>query len=321
MLELLAGPFDILDLDGDPQAVVNPLQTDCFQWDDDLGLMYSEGWFTEKIWIIQLDGTATERGYWFARYILDIQDQKLNTYLATNPPYESKLYDYQKRSGTYSEQLLSVSGATPLKDIQVRCDDRFLGVSGAGSQVRAYPLDIDGYDDYTTEANLTGTSSAVIRKPTWSRTRNLDVLALAYAGGNIIYYDHVLMQQVSGAADYIGENLGAWYSVRHNIWIKLTADRQIEVYAASVRPYAISDPIAASEPLSGRMTNFTVRVTGDMSEPCPDETIDWSLEEGSVGHLSVAQSKTDADGYASVGYVAPVDSASSEVTIIAELKY
>lgn len=320
MLELLAGPFDILDLNGDPQAVANPSQVDCFQWDDDLGVMYSEGWLTERLWIIQLDGTATERGYWFARFILDIQDQKLNAYLATNPPFESALYDYQKRSGTYSEQLLSVSGTTPLKDIQVRCDDRFLGVSAAGSQIRAFPLDIDGMSDYITEANLTGTSSAVVRKPAWSRTRNLDVLALAYAGGNIIYYDHVLMQQVAGAA-YIGENLGAWYSARLDIWIKLTTARQVEVYAASPRPYAMSNPTAESAPLLGRLTNFTVAVTGDMDEPCPGEVVDWSLHAESVGHLSVSQSKTDADGYALVGYIAPVDSASSEVTIIAEMKY
>lgn len=320
MLELLAGPFDILDLDGSAQALVNPLQTDHFQWDDDVGLIYSEGWLTEKIWLIQLDGTATERGYWFARYLLDIQNEKLNTYLATNPPYEGKLYDYDKRSGTYRNQILSVSGATPLKDIQVRCDDRFLGISGTGSQVRAYPLDLDGYNDYVVEANLTGTSSAALRKPTWSKTRNMDLLALAYADGNIIYYDHVAKQQIAGAA-YIGENLGAWYSARHNIWVKLTSARQVEVYAATPRPHTISSPTPADEPLLGRMTMFTARVVGDMSEPCPNETVDWSLAEGSVGHLSASQSRTDAYGYASIGYVAPVDSEDSEVTIFAEVKY
>lgn len=315
MLELLAGPFDIIDLDGNPVGADDPLQVEDFYYDDDLGLMFSEGQLTETIWIIQLDGTAACRSMWFARFIPDIQNESIGRYLATDPPYENHLYTYSKKNGVYTETLLTIAGVTPLKDIQVRADERYLGIkSSSPDKVRWSALDMSTQD--TEEATLTGNGTG---RPVWSRTRDLDIMALAYANGNIIFYDHIQKQQAAGAS-FIGDNLGAWYSARHNIWVKLTTSYQLEVYANAPRPSSLSNP-AGDQPLRGRMTTYTVQLLGAQSEPCVGELINWSLGGGDAGELKHTQSTTDANGNASIDYFAPVVGALGSVTIKAEFKF
>lgn len=315
MLELLAGPFDVKDLDGNILDMDSPSQVEDFYYDDDLGLMFSEGWQTETIWIIQLDGTATYRSMWFARFIPDIQNESIGRYLATDPPYENHLYTYSKKNGVYTETLLTIAGVTPLKDIQVRADGRYLGIkSSSPNKVRWSALDMSTQD--TEEATLTGNGTG---RPAWSRTRELDIMALAYQNGNIIYYDHVQKQQASGAS-FIGDNLGAWYSSRHNIWVKLTTSYQLEVYANTPRPHSLSNP-TGDQPLRGRMTTYSVQLLGDLGEPCAGELINWSLGAGSPGELKHTQSTTDANGNASIDYFAPVVDPLGDVTIKAEFKY
>lgn len=316
MLELLAGPFDILDLDGN--SVVDPAgyPIQGFYYDDDLGLMFSEGWLNEVIWLIQMDGTAAVRSQFFGRFIVDLQPGRLGEYLVTNPPYESKLHLYEKRSGTYSETLLSLAGLTPLLNVQVRCEDRFIGIGTPLSTIKTWPLDMS--QAAVTEATLTGAGSGIYR-PQWSRTRDANILAIAFQNGNVLYYDHVQKQQADGFA-YIGANLGAWYSPRHNVFLKLTTDRQLEIYANAPRPYSLSNP-SGDAPARGRMTTYTVRVLGAQNEPCPNEIIDWSLDPGDPGQLRGAQSSTDSDGYASIDYFAPVIGSLGSITVNAEIKF
>lgn len=292
MLEILSGPHNLLDLEG------NPVADDSLQraryYDDDVGLILSGGATLRKSWVIQLDGTACLRGESYGLMVVDLQ--RPGEYLLIDASFNDKLHLYDKRSATRISLLLSGS-LNAMADIQVRASDRFL--SALGTSVKWRPLDISAAA--VTEATLAGAGSGA---PVWSRTRHPDILALAYEDGKIVYYNHRTKAQAPGAA-FIGPNKDAWYSPRHNIWVRLTDTRQIYIHAATPRPAALSAPAGAA-PVRGNVTTFTSRVTGDAGEPVPGELVEWSLQAGSVGQLSAPQSRTDDDGYASIDYVAPL---------------
>ncbi len=316
MLEILAGPFDLLDLDGNPVAS-NLLFEKTRYYDDDVGLMFSEGNSFRESWVIQLDGTACIRGDSYGIFVLDLQRDTEKGYLLIDAQLRDKLHLYNKRTATRISLLLS-GGINAMANIQVRARDRFL--SAINNLVKIQPLDISAAP--VTEATLTGVGSLAgvsSPYPVWSRTRNPDTLALAYQNGNIVYYNHVTKAQVPGSA-FIGANIDAWYSPKHDIWIRLMSDQKLYIHASKPCPFAISTPFGTAS-MRGRVTTFSVQVTGDAGEPCQDELIDWSLQAGSVGHLKGTQSRTDANGQASIDYLAPVVGSLGDATIQAELKF
>ena len=316
MLEILSGPHSLLDLNA--VAVTDDSLQQCRYWDDDVGLIFSEGRTLKKSWLIQLDGTACLRGEDYGVLVPDLQRERPGEYLLIDTLLFDAIYLYDKRAATRTSLLLA--GATnAMLDIQARLQDRFLSASGAAVKWR--PLDLSAAA--VTEATLTGAGTGV---PVWSRTRDPAVLALAYENGNIIFYNHLTKLQAASTgsggppgAAFIGANKDAWYSPRHNIWIKLDASRQLTIHAATPRPAALSAPSGAAA-LRGRVTTFTTRATGDAGEPVPDELVDWSLLAGSIGSLASTQSRTDAAGYAAVDYIAPVTGALGDATLKAELR-
>ena len=316
MLEILSGPHSLLDLNA--VAVTDDSLQQCRYWDDDVGLIFSEGRTLKKSWLIQLDGTACLRGEDYGVLVPDLQRERPGEYLLIDTLFFDAIYLYDKRAATRTALLLS--GATnSMLDIQARLQDRFLSASGAAVKWR--PLDLSAAA--VTEATLTGAGTGV---PVWSRTRDPAVLALAYENGNIIFYNHITKLQSASTgsggppgAAYLGANKDAWYSPRHNIWIKMDASRQLTIHAATPGPAALSAP-SGSAALRGCVTTFTTRATGADGEPVADELIDWSLLAGSIGALAAAQSRTDAAGYATVDYVAPVTGALGDATLKAELR-
>ena len=115
---------------------------------------------------------------------------------------------------------------------------------------------------------------------------------------------------------------GIWYSEKHDIFISLhgaysaTVPMTTRIWANSPRPTALSNPTGA--PFKGRSSLVTVQLTGADGEACPGERIDWTLT-GS-GALSVAQSTTDASGYATTRYIALLTGLPT-VTIGASLRF
>lgn len=308
MLEILSGPHSLLDLNA--VAVTDDSLQQCRYWDDDIGLIFSESRTGKKSWLIQLDGTACSRGEDYGVLVLDLQRERPGEYLLIDTLLFNAIYLYDKRAATRTALLLAGTTNSML-DIQVRLQDRLLSAFGAAVKWR--PLDLSAAA--VTEATLTGAGTGA---PVWSRTRDPAVLALAYENGNILYYNHLTKLQAQGAA-FIGTNKDAWHSPRHNIWIKLDASRQLTIHAATPRPATLSVP-AGSTPLRGRVTTFTTRITGDAGEPVADELVDWSLLAGSIGQLAEAQSRTDAAGYATVDYIAPVTGALGDATLKVELR-
>lgn len=260
--------------------------------------------------IVQLDGGAYLRAYQprANKFALDLQ--RGNEYIIHDSLFSNALYLFDKRAGARLDLLLSGPDGT-YGGAQVRAQDRWLSVSASSVQWR--PLDFSG--SWTTETTLTGTSGA---NATWSRTASPDVLAIAHENGTIVYYDVAQRLQVRGVS-YIESNQGAWYSRKHDVFIARTSAHQIKVYASAVRPDALSNPAALSTITQGQVSQVRVRLLGANSDPCAGELIDWAIASGG-GSMALAQSTTDADGYAYNDYVAPVASAGS-VTIRATVLY
>lgn len=302
-LELLAGPFAIVDADAN---VLTPSNGQFAFYDDSLGLCSYDSSLGGYV-VLQLDGRAylrsdTDRAN---RYAIDLQ--RPNEYLAHDSFVEGKLYVFDKRAGVFGDLLLS-GGTNSVFDIQVRAADRYLSVSA--SAVRFKPLDNSG--SWTTETTLVGAGSGA---PTISLTRVHGVLCLAYAAGQIVYYDVIAQEQAAGSA-FIGANSGAWYGPKHNIFIALVSN-QMKVFANVVKPTTLSNPSAVTALTRGQVSRVKVRLTGADGEACNDELIGWSMTGD--GSLKLTQSTTDADGWAYNDYRAPVTSTGS-ATIDAEAR-
>jgi len=245
--------------------------------------------------VVQLDGAVYLRSSQARanRFTLDLQ--RLSEYLIHESLGEAVMYLFNKRAGTAGDAVITGS-IGDMADIQVRAADRYLSATAGIVQFR--PLDLSAA--WVTESVLTGAGTGT---PTWSRTRNANVLALAWSAGQVAYYDVSAQAQADGSAN-IGSNVGAWYSPKHDVFVAL-AFNTIKVFANAVRPSALSNPVAVTPLTQGRVSQVKVRLLGSNSDPCVDELVDWSITAGS-GTLAEAQSATDADGYAYNDYIAPV---------------
>lgn len=305
-LEILAGAFDIVAPDA---TVLTPSNGAYAFYDDSLGLCtYSSvlGGYS----IVQLDGTAhlrsdTDRQN---KYVVDLQ--RPGDYCVHQSGDESDLYEFDKSAGVFGEAVLSSSTTNWVVDIQVRCADRYLSVSG--SAVRFKPLDNSG--SWTTEATLTSAGSGA---PSISLSRATGVLCLVYLDGKVLYYDAINKVQVGGTAN-IGANNGAWYSPKFNVLVALVSNK-VKIFATVPRPATLSNPVEVTSIVQGRVSQVRVQLLGSNSEACPDEIIEWSITAG-LGTLANAQSTTDESGFAYMNYRAPVDSTGT-ATVQAEVVF
>jgi hypothetical protein len=264
--------------------------------------------------VIQFDGAAYLRSYQPRANDFTLDLQRPGEYLLRDSLASTAIYLFDKATGI-AGALVSSGASGHVSDALVRASDRFITVSGGTVQYKALTLG----GSWTTEATLTGAGTLA---PTVSRTRDANVIALAYANGTVLYYDVEARAQVAGSA-YIGTNNGAWYSPKHDIFVAL-ASAMVKVFANAVRPSSLSNPAAVSPITQGRVSEVQVRLLGANSDPCADELVDWSITAGD-GALKYAQTTTDADGYATNEYVAPVTGGAGSpfgnVTIQAQVNF
>ncbi|WP_454752153.1 hypothetical protein [Cupriavidus necator] len=304
-LELLAGAFDIV---AGGAVITDPSTGNTTLYDDDIGL-YTFSVTMGGLLVAQLDGRAHLRASQARANAFTLDLQNPGEYLIHESLNEGRLYKFNKRSGTVGDIVVDSEVTNYVADTHVRTPDRYLRV--AGTNVQYKPLTLVG--GWTYEASLTG---GVTGPVTVSRTRDANVLAVAFSNGIILFYDWVNKRQVEGVA-YVGANAGAWYSPRHDIFVVLVS-HQLKIFASTPRPASLSNPVAVAPLTKGRASAVKVRALGSNSEPCPRELVDWSLT--GPGALAVAQSETDADGWAWNTYVAPMAAGGSPV-IGAELRF
>jgi hypothetical protein len=316
VLELLAGPITIYNgaSPGSPIDAIGVSNGIAAFYDDSLGLC-TYNLALGGYCIVQLDGAAYLRSYQPRGNAFALDLQRSDQYIIHASLFEDALYLFDKAAGTQGELVINTGIVGDMTNIAVRTADRYL--DGINSVVRFRPLDLSA--PAVTEATLTGAGTGV---PIFSRTRNNDVLALIWPTGQIAYYDVNAQAQVDGSGN-IGANVGAWYSRKHDIFIALATAGTIKVFANTVRPSTLSNPVAVTSLTQGRVSQIKVRLLGSNSDPCVDELVDWSITAG-VGALADAQSTTDADGWAYNDYIAPVTSLGSpsgSVTIQAQVLY
>ncbi len=289
-LELLSGPSPVLDGDGDPLNI-----SETCQHDDSFGIAaYQTGFYS----YVQWDGKTYARAAMPRAeiYVLDLQDD-VGNWLIIEALFLDKIYAFDKRTGAFGALLYS--GATAaMNGIQARCTDRFLSV--LATNVRARPLDLS--TAFATETALVGAGSGYAFL---SRTRQANILCVAYETGEILYYDHVNQVQIAGEAN-VGANNGCWYSPRHDVFVVLTGTgtNYVSVYANSVVPSTLSNPTAYPSLLKGKRSTISVTLTGASGDAVVGELIDWTLT--GPGTLLATQSETDENGVASVTYIAPL---------------
>ena len=311
MLELLAGPFPVVDGAGDAVSLSEGQFDQTALYDDATGLAsYSAdlGGFC----VTQIDGTTYLRSAMTRAnsYVLDLPG---NDWLLISALFNDLIYTLNKATGVLGTVLLDGEDVNSVIDILARAPDRFITV--ARQKVRARPLDLSSAfsDEYT----LSGPPTSGTSQATLSRTKNTDVLCITYATGQVVYYNWRTLAQVGGVS-YLPTNTGAWYSAKHDVFVVLTGTttNAISIYANAAIPAAISAPAAAPTLKRGRRSTISVTVTGANGEPCKGELIDWALD--GPGTLLAEQSETDESGVASAGYVAPL-SLSTNPTFTASL--
>ncbi|AQV94750.1 hypothetical protein BJN34_12755 [Cupriavidus necator] len=305
-LDLLAGPFDIV---ADGAVVTDPSTSAAALYDDDIGF-YAFSGIKGGLLVAQLDGCAYLRAAQRRANAFALDLQNPGEYLIHDSFMESGLYRFNKRAATFGDLVIESEASGYVSNVQVRTPDRYLHI--AETNVQFKPLTLVGSWSY--EASLSG--AAISGGATVSRTRDADVLAVAFSNGTVVFYDWVKKAQVGGVA-FIGTNAGAWYSPRHDIFVALVG-AQLKVLASSPRPSTISNPVAVTPLAKGRASFIKARLLGSNSEPCPDEVVDWALS--GPGALELTQSVTDSDGWAWNTYVAP-PAAGGTPSITAEVRF
>lgn len=322
MMELLAGPTTVARF-GKDNRVTRPLGPGRAFWDDEIGLV-SLGYpianwdlfgYGCNYFVAQLDGTCGGRG----------EIAPLAVVLDLAGPYEwavcdtsydvnsgDYLYGLDKQSDTFADKLIARGGTIfgTLGYPQILASDRIIAVRGPTVMSRA----VDGSDaGWVTEYTLTRVAdepeSDYYGDPTASRTKDPHIVCLIYPGGSIVFYDvSAKARVIKPWVAQIGINNGAWYSVKFDIYISCTfsnTDWDVSVWANAVRPASLSSPEPASSVVGARVSQIRVRLMGDHGEACEGELISWSITAGD-GALTSTQSMTGPDGYAYVGYIAPV---------------
>lgn len=323
MMELLSGPNLVARVGG---VYTGPYSTNRAFWDDELGIGSLAAYATAgdsfgygaNYFIAQLDGTCGARAKAYhgpvlidvsGEYEWALYDANFNATLGAPTGY---VYGFEKQSGVYADKLIAMSPgiyANPLYVPQIRTSDRLIAIHGATVTKCA----LDGSDpEWITEYTLTPVFTDSLyggqNVPAVSRTKDPAIICLIYPSGGILFYDVVAKQQVVKPwIPRIGANNGAWYSVKFDIYISYTlsgGEWYVSVWANSVRPATLSNPQPLTSVASGRVTQLRVRLLGAHGEPCKGELISWSVSGG--GSLTAAQSTTDANGYAYIGYAAPI---------------
>ena len=128
-----------------------------------------------------------------------------------------------------------------------------------------------------------------------------------------VLYDHV-NQEILGWQRKLGFTaaypmvyspaLGVWFVVRQELSPEL--HHTISIYSDEPVPATLSAPAALGIVGQGGSVEYRTRLLGASGEPCAGVLVDWSCT--TPGVVQIAQSTTDADGYARTRVALPIGS-------------
>ena len=311
-LELLAGPFTVTDkLTGTPVGD-GILGFPC--WVDGRGLLLPSD---DVVYMVQLDGAAypVVVDSWLA-YGLVLRNA------GTDPTTGRRWHGLSDSLGAFGEW--DIDPVTLYKTTQAASDyiviargyarlhDRY--IYPIGGRIDWKPLDLSA--GWAVEQSLAGLTNAACLS--WGS--RLDEIIVGTEDGQAVRYDWVAKTFI-GPIHTIGMAcLGLWWSALHGVYLSLHdagTTLEVRVWAATVQPASVSNPAPDATITAGRRTRIRSRVLGAHADPCKGEVVAWTLT--GAGALSPAASYTDADGYASTYYEAPLSGGGAGIEIIAEV--
>lgn len=307
MLELLHGPAPRLLADASPAPDV----TGTF-WVDEIGLCawHHGGAVEPSYYITQLDGLTHLRGGTQAGLTnwahFSIEQNSPNIY--TVDVTKENVYSFDTQVGNIIELFQSSSTINQFDKCDVLCTDRWVTARRfTDTTLRVSYKPIDGSGAFVVEASISGipTRTGTDGLCTWSQTGRLNEFYIITDAGVAIRYNVATKEFFPGTLAYLPANRKAWYSARFNVFVVLFEDDTMSIYAATPRPYLLSNPAPVAPLVRGQLCTVQTQLLGQDNEPCPDEVITWTLVSGD-GDLLTAQSTTDLDGYAQALYLAPM---------------
>jgi hypothetical protein len=128
-----------------------------------------------------------------------------------------------------------------------------------------------------------------------------------------VLYDHV-NREVVGWHRKLGfsasfppvysQALGVWFVVRQELSPEV--HHTVSIYSDEPVPTTISAPVALAPVGQGGAVEYRTRLLGASAEPCAGVLVDWSCT--TPGLVQIAQSTTDANGYALTRVALPIGS-------------
>ena len=322
-LEQLAGPFAVTDaLSGAALTQIYGLGG----WLDGYGLLlrgtFPPAYGGSMVWgVMTLDGAFfplvhSNRVSYGLALIGDAADPTTRTHWAcvqqTYGGFNGE-WDLDRHTFFYGAASGFTSTAMANNYNFVRLHDRYL-VAYHGA-VRAH---LDGAASLTTEKALPFDSYPNF----FSWGDRPSEVVIGGSDGSVCTYDWVSQSIVAGSAGNIGLGAnGVFYSAAAGVYLSLHdngASIDARVWAKTIRPASVSTPTYLPVPTAGIRSTVTARVLGSFAEPCAGEVVAWSLN--GPGSLALGATTTDAAGYASTYYDAPLDSTGA-ATITAEVAF
>lgn len=306
-LELLAGPFTVTNKLTDTPVGDSISGYPC--WIDGRGLVLPIT--NDGVHVVQMDGAAYPViDSSSLSYGLSLEEAEGRRWYGLADGFNG--LECEIDDVTLYKTAQVVSGAPATLRNYARLPDRYIFPINGGINWR--PLDISAGG--VIECTLPGLTEAA--SCSWG-SRSSEIV-IGTKAGQVVRYNWVEKTFV-GLINTIGMScIGLWWSVRYGTYLSLHdvgTTLELRVWAATVQPNSVSNPTPDATITAGRRTRIRSRVIGAQSDPCEGEVVAWSLT--GVGSLSAAASYTDSDGYAETYYEAPLDGASAEIQITAEV--
>lgn len=326
-LELLAGPFNIVDINNSNAPVVTS-GGPYAMWVDPIGLLFEN---SEGLWLAQMDGSATHHSEFYNDISMclmlkgDTEEERRSggnwhSFISFASGAHSIHYEFTPVTRCLGQTIAADGPPGVLHSPCARLADRWINLQG--NRVEVIP---NGSLTRTTERTILGMSGAV--SLSWARERS--EIWIGMTGGMITRYNTVnKVETVVPFLSIEGTCSGLWYSCKYDVFVSLhnagSGIWQIKIWSHKVMPSIVYPPWVVSEvdeymAPAGKVSSVTCLVLGDANEPCENEVVTWSLVSG-PGELSPLTSKVDATGHAYTKYYVPLG-ASGSAEISASVVY
>jgi hypothetical protein len=317
-LELLAGPFSVVDINGGSAIeLLGP-----FTWVDPIGIICRARRISGAEYLgvccVQMDGSLAvyaKRSWRVVPWVGGV---------TVGQPTGVRGYSVIDDNGTGTSTTTkeySFDYVTRIAGKQIGTQPKMLARPGAhvpGKLIYGYGRSIRSYNAAGTDVlELDLAASLPPGDDAWSISwaQSASRLWIGSKAGYVFEYDHVLLTATSRF-----HRIGMACD-EHGVFISVTTEsgtQKIRVWATTERPTSLSTPVAIGSVKAGKAVTFRTRVLGAQSDPSEGETVAW---ECSIPYLLAGSaSLTDENGYAEMVAKMPLE-VSGTINITCKVTY